>query len=151
MTGLVAAVVDGAVGGALLGGDGVRKRVAGKSPSQYGGTSLDRSIIGLNTDWLDLPFRVEDYLATLVGGGLVGTAVEEAVAIAISRTEVEAAELLLLLGVLVVVGQVVRLSIADVDACRAGAAAGHENGATALVVLLVLLRDLHLVLAGSQL
>jgi hypothetical protein len=100
---------------------------------------------------LGLPFRVEDNLAAALGRRLVGAAVKEAIAVAIGLAEVEAAELLLLPGVLVVVGQMVGLCVADVDAGRAGAAACHDDGAAAVGVLLVLLRDLHLVFTGSHL
>jgi hypothetical protein len=107
--------------------------------------------VWLKPDVLGLPFRVKNDLAAVVGRGLVGAAVEEIVAVAVALAEVEAAELLLLLGVLVVVSQVVGLGVADVDASRAGAAVGHDHGAAAAGILLVLLRDLHLVLAGSKL
>jgi len=77
-----------------------------------------------------LPFRVKNNLAALFRCGLVGAAIEEGVAVAESvaflaaATEVEAAELLF--GFLVVVGQVVGLCVADVDARRAGSAARHD-------------------------
>lgn len=118
-----------------------------------GARSDSRLIVWQRPDWLrlDLPFRVEDDLATVFGRSLVGAAVEEAVAIAIARAEVKAAEVLLLLGVLVVVCQVVGLGVADVDAGRAGAAASHKDSATTVGILLVLLRDSHLVLASSHL
>ena len=76
------------------------------------------------------PFRVEDNLAALFRSGLVGAAVEEGIAVAegvallAATTEVEAAELLL--GLLVVVGQVVGLCVANVDARRAGSAGRHD-------------------------
>ena len=104
-----------------------------------------------------LPLRVEDDLAALFRRLLVGTAVEQPVAIRVGitlvlvvTTEVEAAELLF--GLLVVVGKVVGLLCADVDAGRAGSTAGHDHGATAVGISLVLLRKLHLIVAvGHQL
>jgi len=107
-------------------------------------------------DRIGSPFRVEDDLATLFGCGLIGTSVEESVAVGVvvallaAATEVEAAELLFL-GFLVVVGKVVGLRCADVDAGRAGSASGHDHGATTIGVSLALLRNLHLVTAGNQL
>jgi hypothetical protein len=67
-----------------------------------------------------------------------------------TTTNIEAAELLLL-SFLVVVGEVVGLGRADVNAARAGSAAGHDHGATTVGIGLVLLRNLHLVAAGDQL
>lgn len=109
----------------------------------------------MNKILVDLPFRVEDHLAALFGGNLVGAAVEKGVAVAIVVTlvaaaaEVEAAELLAL-GLLVVVRQVVRRGVTDVDAGRAGSAGRSDYGATAVGVTLVLLRDLDLLAAGDQ-
>ena len=100
-----------------------------------------------------LPLRVEDDLAALFRRLLVGGAVKQTIAVRVGvalvlvvTTEVEAAELLF--GLLVVVGKVVGLLCADVDAGRAGSAAGHHHGATTVGVSLVLLRNLHLVIAG---
>ena len=106
-------------------------------------------------DLVRLPFRVEDDLAALFRGLLVGAAVKEGVAVGVPvarlavTTEVEAAEFLVL-SLLVVVGKVVGLCCTDVDAGRAGfvSAVGHDHGATTVGVSLVLLRNLHLVIAG---
>jgi hypothetical protein len=67
-----------------------------------------------------------------------------------ATTEVEAAELFWFLGFFVVVGQVVGLCCADVDAGR-GFAAGHDHGATPVGISLVLLRNLHLATVGDHL
>lgn len=75
--------------------------------------SARRSISHEDKTLIGLPFRVEDDIAALFGRGLVGATVEEAVGVGVvvallaATTEVEAAELLLLLGFLVVVGKVV--------------------------------------------
>jgi hypothetical protein len=103
---------------------------------------------------LNLPLGVEDDLAAVLGGGLVRGAVEQAVAVGEEvvlavTTEVETAELLIL-GLLIVVGEVVGLRVSDVDAGRALSAGGHGHGATALGVFLVLVRDLHLVVAAGH-
>jgi hypothetical protein len=104
---------------------------------------------------IDLPLRVEDDLAALFGRGLVGAAVEQAVSVRVeiallaATTEVEAAEFFVL-GFLVVVGEVVGLFCADVDAGRTGSAAGHDHGATTVGISLVLLRNLHLVSAAGH-
>jgi hypothetical protein len=102
-----------------------------------------------------LPLRVEDDLAALFRRLLVGGAVKQAVAVNVGialvlvvTTEIEAAELLF--GLLVVVGKVVGLLCADVDAGRAGSAAGHHHSATTVGIGLVLLRDLHLVIAAGH-
>ena len=102
-----------------------------------------------------LPLRVEDDLAALFRRLLVGGAVKQTIAVRVGvalvlvvTTEVEAAELLF--GFLVVVGKVVGLLCADVDAGRAGSAAGHHHGATTVGIGLVLLRDLHLIVAAGH-
>ena len=102
-----------------------------------------------------LPLRVEDDLAALFRRLLVGGAVKQTIAVRVGvalvlvvTTEVEAAELLF--GFLVVVGKVVGLLCADVDAGRAGSAAGHHHGATTVRIGLVLLRDLHLIVAAGH-
>ena len=102
-----------------------------------------------------LPLRVEDDLAALFRRLLVGGAVKQTIAVRVGvalvlvvTTEVEAAELLF--GLLVVVGKVVGLLCADVDAGRAGSAAGHHHGATTVGIGLVLLRDLHLIVAAGH-
>jgi hypothetical protein len=106
-------------------------------------------------DLIDLPLGVEDDLAAVLGSGLVRTAVKQAVAVGEEvallavTTEVEAAKLLVL-GLLVVVGEVVGLRVGDVDAGRALSAGGHDHGATALGVFLVLVRDHHLVIAAGH-
>jgi hypothetical protein len=142
---LVAAIVDFALGSALGGRDLVVERHATESESQYGAQSFGKGL-------LNLPLGVEDDLAALLGRGLVGAAVEQAVAVRVeiallaATTQVEAAELLVL-GLLVVVGEMVGLLCANVDAGRAGSALGHDHGATTVGISLVLLRNLHLVLA----
>jgi hypothetical protein len=150
VTSLVATIVDGALGRALSCVDGVRKRHAkNRRVSMVPNQSCGQDLISL-------PFRVENDLAALFGCGLVGAAVEQAIAVGVVVTllaaaaEVEAAELLLL-GFFVVVSEMVGLCCADVDASRAGSAAGHDHGATAVGILLVLLRNLHLGAAGNYL
>jgi hypothetical protein len=102
-----------------------------------------------------LPLRIEDDLAALFGCGLVGAAVEQGVAVGVeitllaATTQVEAAELLVV-GFLVVVGKVVGLLCADVDACRAGSAASHDHGATTVGISLVFLGNLHSVVAAGH-
>ena len=148
---LVATVVDGALGCALGCVDGVRKRHA---KNRRVSLVPDHSF---GQDLYSSPFRVEYNLATLVGSDLIGAAVEQAVAVGVvvallaATAEVEAAELLLLLGIFVVVSKMVGLRVADVDAGRANSGAGHNHGATTVGVLLVLLRNLHLAAAGNHL
>jgi hypothetical protein len=107
-------------------------------------------------EYIGLPFRVEDDLAALFGRFLVGASIKQRVSVGVmissvaAVTEVEAAELLWFLCLLVVVGQVVGLCCADVNASRAGSAARHDHGATTVGIGLVLLRNLHLVVFGDH-
>jgi hypothetical protein len=145
---LVSTVVFFTLRSALGGRDLVVKRHATESESQYSAQSCRQCL-------MRLPFRVEDDLAALFGRFLIGAAVEQAIAVGVeiallaATTQVEAAELLVRL--LVVVGEVVGLLCADVDAGGAGSAAGHDHGATTVFISLVLLRNLHLVVAGHHL
>jgi hypothetical protein len=142
---LVSTVVFFTLRSALGGRDLVVKRHATESESQYSAQSCRQCL-------MRLPFRVEDDLAALFGRFLIGAAVEQAIAVGVeiallaATTQVEAAELLVL-GLLVVVGEMVGLLCANVDAGRAGSALGHDHGATTVGISLVLLRNLHLVLA----
>jgi hypothetical protein len=103
-----------------------------------------------------LSFRVEDDISALFGSGHIGAAIEETVAVEVvvallaATAEVEAAKFLLL-GLLIVIGQVVGFYCADLNAARTGSAAGHDHSATTVGISLVLLCNVHLEPTGYQL